>query len=99
MLEKEDNTGFGERLKALREQAGMTQQQLASASGLNRFGVAKLEQGVGEPRWPTVLALANALGVSCEAFTGEATTRSEQGRGRSKNTHSPVKRRKPKRGE
>src|SRR5262249_28754620 len=66
---KKKVTGFGQRLKALRESAGLTQVQLAKAAGLNRFGLAKLEQGVGEPHWPTVLALANALGVSCEAFT------------------------------
>jgi transcriptional regulator with XRE-family HTH domain len=35
---------------------------------MNRFGVAKLEQGVREPNWTTVLALAQALGVEVGAF-------------------------------
>jgi transcriptional regulator with XRE-family HTH domain len=64
-------TGFAGRLKALRETAGLTQEQLAEAAGLNRYGLAKLEQGVGQPHWPTVLALAKALGVSVAAFAGE----------------------------
>jgi transcriptional regulator with XRE-family HTH domain len=64
-------TEFARRLKALREAAGLTQEQLAEAAGLNRYGLAKLEQGVGQPHWPTVLALAKALGVSVAAFAGE----------------------------
>ena len=35
---------------------------------MNQFGVAKLEQGVRDPSWATVLALASALGVKCTAF-------------------------------
>ena len=59
---------FAGRLKGLREAAGLTQGQLAERAGLNQFGVAKLEQGVREPTWATVQALAAALGVSVEAF-------------------------------
>lgn len=65
---KNDDTGFGGRLKGLREAAGLSQQALADRAGLNVFGVAKLEQGQREPAWSTVLALAAALGVTCEAF-------------------------------
>ena len=59
---------FADRLKQLREEAGLTQPQLAELAGMNQFGVAKLEQGVRQPTWETVQALATALGVSCEAF-------------------------------
>jgi DNA-binding XRE family transcriptional regulator len=59
---------FGERLKELREAAGLTQAGLAERAGMNRFGVAKLEQGVREPTWATVRALARALSVGCVAF-------------------------------
>lgn len=65
---KGDPTGFGVRLKALREAAGLSQRALAEAAGMNVFGVAKLEQGAREPAWSTVMVLATALGVSCEAF-------------------------------
>lgn len=64
-----DATGFAKALKRLREQAGLSQAQLAEKAGLNVFGVAKLEQGVREPGWSTVLKLASALGVECTAFS------------------------------
>ena len=61
---------FGARLKHLREQVGLTQQQLADKAGMNKFGVAKLEQDQYSPTWPTVQALAKALGVNCLVFEG-----------------------------
>jgi transcriptional regulator with XRE-family HTH domain len=63
-----DPSAFGSTLKALREAAAMTQQQLADKAGMHRFGIAKLEQGVRQPSWDTVQALAAALGVDCTAF-------------------------------
>ena len=88
---KKTTTGFAGRLRLLREAAGLTQQQLADKAGLNRHGLAKLEQGVGEPHWPTVITLAKALGVTCEAFMdGEAESSPPPGRGRPpKATASP----------
>ncbi|MBP3959441.1 helix-turn-helix transcriptional regulator [Gemmata sp. G18] len=66
--------GFSERLKRLRKQAGMTQEALARAANVSNTTVAKLEQGVGDPTWNTVVALARALGVSVAEFDegGEA---------------------------
>ncbi|HVS40137.1 MAG TPA: helix-turn-helix transcriptional regulator [Gemmataceae bacterium] len=61
---------FAVRLKALREGAGLTQEQLADKAGLHLGAVFKLEQGVREPTWATVQALAHALGVGCAAFEG-----------------------------
>jgi len=60
--------GFAGRLKELREQSGLSQAELAEAAGMNAFGVAKLEQGVREPLWATVQALARALGVEVGEF-------------------------------
>jgi DNA-binding XRE family transcriptional regulator len=51
-----------------------SQAQLAERAGLYPFSVAKLEQGGQEPTWPTVLALAQALGVNCLAFSGEVAS-------------------------
>jgi len=77
---------FAERLKQLREAAGLTQSELAERAGMNRFGVAKLEQGVREPSWATVQVLAEALGVDCAAFQAkpqpEAATKEPRGRGK-----------------
>jgi transcriptional regulator with XRE-family HTH domain len=64
-----DSTWFAGRLRELREQAGLTQSGLADKAGLTREGIAQLETGRRKPAWETVLAIAQALGVSCEAFT------------------------------
>src|SRR5260370_7419549 len=63
-------SGFGGRLKAVREGAGVSQEELARRAGCSTFTVSRLERGAQEPNWPLVLALARALGVSCEAFVG-----------------------------
>jgi transcriptional regulator with XRE-family HTH domain len=81
---------FGERLKVLRAERGLSQAQLAERAGLHKLGVAKLEQGHREPAWGTVVALAKALGVSCAAFEGVTATpaRPPAGRGRPRKSAS-----------
>jgi len=64
-------SGFSKRLKQLREQAGLSQQDLADRADMHRFGIAKIEQGLREPSWATVQALAKALGTNCLAFVDE----------------------------
>src|SRR4051794_19771629 len=59
---------FGEKLRQLREQAGMTQQALADASGLPLPSIRGYEQGQREPLWSVIFKLTRAMGVSCEAF-------------------------------
>jgi transcriptional regulator with XRE-family HTH domain len=61
---------FGERLRELRQQSGMTQETLASASGISISSVRNYEQDVREPYWEGVFKLAKALGVSSEEFKG-----------------------------
>jgi transcriptional regulator with XRE-family HTH domain len=60
---------FGGRLRELREAAGLTQPQLAERVGISTRQVSRLETGEQVATWPTVLALAKALGVDCTAFT------------------------------
>lgn len=59
---------FAERLKELRAGSGLSQQALADRAGMHVQAVAKLEQGLREPSWATVQALATALDVGVEAF-------------------------------
>jgi transcriptional regulator with XRE-family HTH domain len=73
---------FGPRLKELREAVGLTQSQLAERAGLHRQGIVKLERGEREPAWGTVLALMDALGVSCQAFLEEPGPQAEAKPGR-----------------
>lgn len=68
---------FAARLKELREEAGITQEQLAAKAGLSKDGISHLEQGRRIPSWETVLQLATALGVDCRAFS-EAPTNADR---------------------
>ena len=62
-------TGFGPRLRTLREAAGLTQAQLGErAGGMPYQAVAKYEREATEPSWSAVLRLADALGVTPNAF-------------------------------
>lgn len=61
---------FGQRLRELRDKAGLSQAELAAKAGLHRFGIAKLERGEREPAWNTVQKIAHALGLTCTAFEG-----------------------------
>jgi transcriptional regulator with XRE-family HTH domain len=65
------DTVFGRILRELREAKGLTQTELAALAGTHRQVVARLELGTNEPQWLTVQALAKALGVGVEVFTGE----------------------------
>jgi transcriptional regulator with XRE-family HTH domain len=59
---------FAERLRELREKAGLTQAQLAENSGLPLGSIRNYEQGQREPYWTAVFRLAEALGVAADAF-------------------------------
>jgi DNA-binding XRE family transcriptional regulator len=82
---------FGFRLKRLREQAGLTQLELAQRAGMNQFSVAKLEQDQYSPSWPTVQSLAKALDCTCTAFEGTVEPTAEE-----KEKKAPGKRGRPR---
>src|SRR5687768_14027201 len=79
---------IGTRLRNLRDAAKLTQAQLAEMVGLSKSGLAYIEQGLREPGWGTVQALAKALGVDCTAFVDDESEESavgeeaKRGRGR-----------------
>lgn len=62
---------FGNRLKQLREAAGLTQEGLARVAGLSTSAVARIEQRGKDPAWSTVQRLARALGVGVAEFETE----------------------------
>lgn len=68
MAARKKRETFADRLRALREVAGISQYRLAKLSGLSKQAVSYLESGQYQPSWETVQALAKALGVTCEAF-------------------------------
>jgi len=65
-------SGFGEGLRRIRTEKGLTQKALAEAAGLHPNTVAKMERGEVEPSWQAVLAFSKALEVDCTAFAGVA---------------------------
>jgi transcriptional regulator with XRE-family HTH domain len=59
---------FAEKLQALRAKAGLSQSQLAKASGIPVWTIRGYEQGRREPLWNAFFRLAHAVGTTCEAF-------------------------------
>ncbi len=68
VAKKRENTAFGERLRVLRIAAGLSQSLLGEMSGVDANSIARFERGEREPTWPTVLKLAEALGVKADDF-------------------------------
>ena len=53
----------GERVRRFRESAGLTQEALARAADIGRVTLVKLENGEQSPRFKTLKAVAEALGL------------------------------------
>ena len=53
----------GERVRRFRESAGLTQEALARAADIGRVTLVRLENGGQSPRFKTLKAVADALGV------------------------------------
>jgi transcriptional regulator with XRE-family HTH domain len=77
---------FAGRLRELRNQAGLTQDELAAQAGVKRDAVARWEAGRREPSWGNILALCEALGVDCTAFIQEPQSTPAPERGRPRKT-------------
>src|SRR5262249_48891626 len=86
-------TGFKDRLRALRQAAGLTQEGLSRLAGCHVMTITKLERGTQEPAWPLVLALAKALGVECTAFQADVEAPEKGG------SHPRAKRRRGTKGK
>ncbi len=54
---------LGERIRQFRESAGLTQEALARAAGIGRVTLVRLENGEQTPRFKTLNAIAEALGI------------------------------------
>jgi transcriptional regulator with XRE-family HTH domain len=59
---------FAERLKALREENGLSQPALAERAGIGVSTLRQFEYGRREPTYGTLVKLASGLGVSLSAF-------------------------------
>lgn len=64
----------GERIRAIRESAGITQSQLAAAARIGRVTGVRIENGEQSPRHRTLVALARALGRPlADILAGQST--------------------------
>lgn len=54
---------FASRLRQAREQAGLTQQELAQQLSVTKSAVGNYENGVSSPKWDVLLKIFNVLHV------------------------------------
>lgn len=72
---KKQRTPFGERLYALRQQAGLSQQQLADRLGISQRAYAHWERNPVALRPDQLLGVAEALNVSVEELVGNSASK------------------------
>lgn len=65
----------GERIKEIRKQRGLSQDQLAELASLNRVTVAKYESGKVEPGAQSLGRIADALEVSADDLLGRSESK------------------------
>lgn len=61
---------FARRMKAIREERGMDQDDLAKASGVSKSAIAYYESTRSTPKADAVVAIANALDCSVDVLIG-----------------------------
>jgi transcriptional regulator with XRE-family HTH domain len=89
---------LGGRIRELREAAGLSREQLSEEAGVSVRAVVQWELGEREPGWFNMLALAEALGVDCTAFTQAPARRHSVGPGRPRKEPAAESARKRPRG-
>lgn len=71
---------FGARVRYLRFKAGLSQEELADRSGLDRTYVGGIERGERNPALRNIIRLADALGVAPRALFEEWAPDGGEGR-------------------
>jgi transcriptional regulator with XRE-family HTH domain len=61
---------YGQVLRVLRKEAGMSQEQLAFAADIERNFVSLIERGINQPTVRVIFKLASALQVSPSKMIG-----------------------------
>ena len=83
---------FGARIKELRAQREITQEELAERVGIFRTYMSRIETGLGNPTLTVIHALADALGVSVtELFEVPTTSAPVRTRSRALSSRGRVK--------
>ena len=61
-----DHKGIGQRIKAAREAAHITQEELGKAVGCTAKHIGAIERGIKTPSLDTFVVIANAVGASAD---------------------------------
>jgi transcriptional regulator with XRE-family HTH domain len=72
-----DHRAFGRALRELRQQATLTQEQLAARVGIGATYLSQIENGHRGARWHTVMRLLRALDATL-ADLGDAIVKAER---------------------
>ena len=70
---------FNEKLKELRQQKGLTQEELAKALYVSRTAISKWESGRGYPSIDSMKAIAKFFSVSLDELVGLVPAKEENG--------------------
>ena len=65
----------GDRVKKLREQDGMSQDELSAAAGVSRLSIGNYERGVRKPDVDTLIKIAETFHVSTDYLLGISDTK------------------------
>lgn len=63
-MHEEPDPALAGLLKGLREERGITQEQLAFDAGITASALSRIERGQNSPGWTTIKRIAKALNVS-----------------------------------
>ncbi|MCD7751580.1 MAG: helix-turn-helix domain-containing protein [Lachnospiraceae bacterium] len=72
-----DTKSLGNRIQQLREERGLTQEELATKTDISIKHISVLERGLKEPRLTTFLTIAEALDVTPNELLSAPTTESD----------------------
>lgn len=69
---------FAEKLRQVRDEKGLSQNDLATMSGVKVKAIRSYEQELRTPSAEALFSLSNALGVDCTTFKGCRFTKEKQ---------------------
>ena len=72
-----DYKSIGRNIKEFRIKKGLTQVKLGEKSGVEPSNISHIERGATKVSLPTLVSIANALGVSLEEIVYESLTKNE----------------------
>jgi transcriptional regulator with XRE-family HTH domain len=67
-----DHRALGRAVRAIRQERGLSQVQLAEATGFMQSWISNVEHGRRNPSWSNVIRLAEGLGVNVSELAARA---------------------------